>query len=159
MQSYSQSTWFCHIFECAAGRHVRLLASVRAMRDVKAGYRAPVMRVIVHALAALPRSIRIPIWRHVSRAASVAFTNVPGPPVEVTWAGRRVLRIRVLAGGAARCGVMLTAFSYDGQRQLGMWSDPGRLKDPQTFLDAFDYKLDALLAWASEEPDKAELDS
>lgn len=143
----------------AARRHARLASCVRSMRDMKAGYRAPLMRVIVHALAALPRSIRIPIWRHVSRAASVAFTNVPGPPVDVTCAGRRVRGIRVLAGGAARCGVMLTAFSYDDQLQLGMWSDPGRLEDPQTFLDAFDYELDALLAWASEEPDKPQCDS
>lgn len=127
----------------------RLAACVRHMSDMKAGFRAPLMRKIADLLTVIPAAVRRSIWKRATQCATIGFTNVQGPPEALTCDKRAIRDIRVLGDGQGRFGIILTAFSYNDTLSIGLLSTPERMPNPQAFLELFDAELDALLDWST----------
>ena len=60
----------------------------------------------------------------------LATSNVPGPPVPVFFAGRRVIRW-IPVGPVSGTAVNVTLMSYDGTAYVGMHIDPAAIPDPK----------------------------
>ena len=81
------------------------------------------------------------------KAIDFVTSNVPGPPFAVYASGARVERMfgfGPLSGAAAN----ITLFSYDGQLQLAINTDPAAVPDPEQFVACLAEGVDEVRAVA-----------
>jgi hypothetical protein len=81
------------------------------------------------------------------KAIDFVTSNVPGPPFPVYVAGARVehmVGFGPLSGAAAN----LTLFSYDGELQFGVNTDPAAVPDPELFVDCLERGVAEVLSLA-----------
>lgn len=123
----------------------RLRKCVLALRRVKRSQQFAMVMAMLRLVATLPRRLRLGLWRHLTRAASILFTNVPGPKKLVEVGGVRVDSLHFFAPADGHAGVVVGLFSYGGQIALGVAGDKGRIRDPGQFVSLLSEELDALI--------------
>ncbi|MGZ0177232.1 MAG: wax ester/triacylglycerol synthase domain-containing protein [Acidimicrobiales bacterium] len=82
----------------------------------------------------LPTSVVTKAARAQGARIDFATSNLRGTPVELFCAGARVERI-IAMGPVAGTGANITAMSYDGGFEIGMFIDPEAITDPDAFRD------------------------
>jgi WS/DGAT/MGAT family acyltransferase len=80
----------------------------------------------------LPTSVVTKAARAQGARIDFATSNLRGTPVELFCAGARVERI-IAMGPVAGTGANITAMSYDGGFEIGMFIDPEAITDPDAF--------------------------
>ncbi len=73
----------------------------------------------------------------ISSKASLLVTNVPGPQMELYFAGRALKHMIFWVPQPAGWGLGLSIFSYNGFITLGVASDAGLIPDPEAIAAAF----------------------
>ncbi len=129
------------------GRIHRIAACVRLMRDRKAGYRTGLCLVLAQILGLLPKFLRRFFWNRFTQRVTLAFTNVSGSPFQMRCGNHDVEDARVVAGGLAACGVIVTAFSYKDTLRVNLSTDVSKMDRPEMLMLAFDVELDRILDW------------
>jgi len=79
-----------------------------------------------------------------TRKASVLVTNVPGPPLAVHLAGRRLASVLVWAPTAGHIATSATIISYAGSIRLGVATDTRVVPDPEAIVAAFEREVTCL---------------
>lgn len=82
----------------------------------------------------LPTSVVTKAARAQGARIDFATSNLRGAPVELFCAGARVERI-IAMGPVAGTGANITAMSYDGDFDIGMFIDPEAITEPGAFRD------------------------
>lgn len=123
----------------------RLKKCVLALRRVKRSRQFAMVMGMLKMVATLPRWLRLGLWRHLTRAASILFTNVPGPRRLVEIGGVKVDSLHFFAPADGHAGVVVGLFSYGGQIALGVAGDKGRITHPSQFVAFLSEELDALI--------------
>lgn len=126
-------------------REERLEQCVTTLRRAKRGVQPVFTNALLAGLARVPRVVRKPLWRHLTRGASVLFTNVPGPKQVVDIGGIEVSCIHFFAPADGSAGVVVGLFSYHERLSLGVAGDKDRISDPQQFLDILAEEVDELI--------------
>ncbi len=80
----------------------------------------------------LPTSVVTKAARAQGARIDFATSNLRGAPVELFCAGARVERI-IAMGPVAGTGANITAMSYDGGFEIGMFIDPEAITEPEAF--------------------------
>lgn len=132
-----------HVHE--GDRMKRLEACVRTLRRAKRSKQLPMLMGLIQVVARLPRSPRKVFWRHLTRAASILFTNVPGPKETVQLGGADISSMHFFAPADGHAGVVVGLFSYVGKLAISVSGDKGRISNPQRFVDLLSHEIEALI--------------
>ena len=124
-------------------RQVLRVAKAR-MGRIKNGHEAAVAFRIQEAMAGLSRSIYEASVDLLANRTVGTLTNVPGPPIPVYLAGRRVEGIVGWAPLSGDQPMSFTIYSYDGRVTVGIACDRGLVPDHETIVDGFAAAFDAL---------------
>ena len=82
----------------------------------------------------LPTSVVTRAARSQGKRIDFATSNLRGAPIELYSAGAKVLRI-VVMGPVAGTGANITAMSYNGNFEIGLFIDPEAITEPTAFRD------------------------
>eukprot|EP00177_Eucheuma_denticulatum_P006982 GFKZ01012697.1.p1 GENE.GFKZ01012697.1~~GFKZ01012697.1.p1 ORF type:complete len:386 (-),score=57.25 GFKZ01012697.1:52-1209(-) len=123
----------------------RLKKCVLALRRVKRSRQFAIVMGLLRIVANMPRWLRLGLWSHLTRAASILFTNVPGPKRLVEIGGVKVASLHFFAPADGHAGVVVGLFSYSGQIALGVAGDKGRIAYPGQFVAFLSEELEALV--------------
>jgi len=85
-------------------------------------------------------------------AANMVVTNVPGPQVPIYMLGARMLEVYPVVPLAAKQGLGVALFSYDGQLFWGFNADWDAVPDLHDFADAIDEEFTRLHQLADDTP-------
>lgn len=84
-----------------------------------------------------------------TKKASVMITNVPGPPLPIHLAGRRLREMVVWAPVSGHLGLGLTLLSYAGEVRLGVAADALRVPNPGRLARSFPDEVEVLFRCVS----------
>lgn len=126
-------------------RMKRLEACVRTLRRAKRSYQLPMLMGLIQAVTRLPRAPRKAFWRHLTRAASILFTNVPGPKETVQLGGVDISSMHFFAPADGHAGVVVGLFSYVGKIAISVSGDKGRISNPLRFVELLKHEIEALI--------------
>ena len=116
----------------------------RRMGRIKSGHEAAVAFRVQEFVAGLGTSVyRATVDLLANRAVGV-LTNVPGPPMPVYLAGRRVEGMVGWAPLSGNQPMSFTVYSYDGKVFVGIACDAGLVPDHQQIVDGFADAFDRL---------------
>ncbi|MEN8184349.1 MAG: wax ester/triacylglycerol synthase domain-containing protein, partial [Myxococcota bacterium] len=102
---------------------------------------------VAGVLARLPRTLAVNLFGSMLKSIDFVTSNVPGPPFTVYSGGARVEQMfgfGPLSGAAAN----ITLFSYDGQLQLAINTDPAAIPDAAFFTECLVKGVDEVLSAA-----------
>ncbi len=68
---------------------------------------------------------------------SAVFTNVPGPPIPLYFAGREIKDMMFWVPRSGDVGTGISILSYNGKVKLGLAIDEKLVSDPETILESF----------------------
>ena len=84
------------------------------------------------------------VVRILEPKATIVLTNVPGPPIPLYLAGRKIKEIMFWVPQAGRLGVGVSILSYAGNTYLGIATDAGLVPDPDLVLEGMYAELDRM---------------
>ena len=125
---------------------LRRLDEIRAR---SAALRRSAEPLVVHSLLRFvggsPAALQRLVVRIFATKATAVFTNVPGPSRTLWFAGRAIRDIFFWVPQAARLGLGVSIFSYDGKVRMGVGTDAGLVPDPELIVDGFRAEFGALV--------------
>ena len=114
------------------------LARMSAIRDLVGQQRGePALRLVdelTGILNRLPLAMSTAMFGGMLKGVDFVTSNVPGPSFPVYLAGARIEQL-IGYGPLAGAGANITLFSYCGELNLGVNTDPAAVRDPDTFVD------------------------
>jgi diacylglycerol O-acyltransferase len=123
------------------------------MTRIKASHEAAIAFGIQELLSGVSRTVyRAAVDVLANRAVGV-LTNVPGPPLPVYLAGRRVEGMVGWAPVSGDQPMSFTIYSYDQKVFVGIACDAGLVPDHHQILDGFARAFDRLAAAARQAED------
>ncbi|MGH0036380.1 MAG: wax ester/triacylglycerol synthase family O-acyltransferase [Myxococcota bacterium] len=122
----------------------RVGALVREQRDEPA---LPLIDPISAALGGLPTAATVALFGAMQRTTDFTTSNVPGPPFETYVCGAKIERFMPF-GPLAGAAINVTVFSYAGQMDLGIASDPAAVSEPELLVECLRKSFDEVLAAA-----------
>jgi WS/DGAT/MGAT family acyltransferase len=124
---------------------------MRAIRSVVASARAePALSIseeIAGVLGRLPRVFAVPLMGSMLKAIDFVTSNVPGPPYPVYVGGARVEQMFGF-GPLSGAALNATLFSYAGELQFGINTDPAAVSDPELFVECLERGVAEVLSVA-----------
>jgi WS/DGAT/MGAT family acyltransferase len=117
-----------------AERMRAIRACVTAARSEPA---LPISEAIAGVLGRLPRALALPLMGSMLKAIDFVTSNVPGPPFPVYVAGAHVEQMFGF-GPLSGAALNATLFSYDGELQFGINTDPAAVRDPELFVECLE---------------------
>ncbi len=131
-----------------AAERVRAIGRIcRAQRDEPA---LPWLDEIASALGALPPSLTMDLFGAMQKTTDFTTSNVPGPR-RATWMSGARIEGFMPFGPLAGAAVNVTAFSYDGDMQIGINADPAAVTEPERLVSCLEQGFDEVLALAHTE--------
>jgi hypothetical protein len=97
----------------------------------------------------LPTSVVTRTARSQAARIDFATSNLRGAPFPLYCAGAKVTKI-VCMGPVAGTAANITAMSYDGHFEIGMFIDPKAIEDPADFRDCVEVALADLIKAGTE---------
>jgi diacylglycerol O-acyltransferase len=119
----------------------RLAAIAAATRRQRARAESHVARRLMALGGTLARPLLLPAIRWFSRRASLALSNVAGPPHRVALLGHEVGWLVVFAPVSGDMCLGLTSFGYAGELRIAVQTDAALALDPTTLVAAIEHKL------------------
>ncbi len=95
-------------------------------------------------LALLPEVVSRALIDFLANKCTAVVTNVPGPPGDLSLAGRRVRGLLFWVPQRANIGVGISILSFAGKVQVGVMTDAHLLSDPAELVRAFEAEFEAL---------------
>lgn len=130
----------------------RVLATKRRMDRLKRSVEPMVMfgaqNVLLHLL---PSRFGRRLVNFFGNKTTCVLTNVPGPQVPLSIAGRRVSGFVFWVPQRDRIGIGISILSFSGAVRVGVIGDAAVLEDPGALVKAFEAELAALRAAARPE--------
>ena len=138
--------------------NTRLLKLKHRMDLLKDSPEAVIAFGILGALGASPTEIQRLIVNVLGQKVTAVMTNVPGPPVPLYMAGKKIENIMFWVPQSGRVGLGISILSYAGNVNIGIIADEGLVPDPDGILAAFNDEFDAMLAMSKQIEMAAEAD-
>ena len=128
---------------------VARVAAVRArMSELKASYQ-PLLAFAVLAVAGqMVQPVQDAILGLFAKKATAVMTNVPGPPVPLTFCGATLRQTMFWVPASGDIGVGVSILSYGGGVQFGLITDEALCAEPQEIIDRFEPEFEKLLLLA-----------
>ena len=125
---------------------VARVAAVRArMNELKSSYQ-PLLAFAVLAVAGqMVQSVQDALLGLFAKKATAVMTNVPGPPVPLTFCGSTLRQTMFWVPASGEIGVGVSILSYGGGVQFGLITDEALCPTPQAIIDRFEPEFDKLL--------------
>jgi len=127
-----------------ADRGERLREVKMRMDAIKGSHEGLFSYGILSAIGRTPPQVESRMIDFFTRKASAVVTNVPGPREQVYLAGTPVGGVLVWAPCSGTIGMTVSIFSYTGEVTVGFMADSGVVKDPDSFVKAFEAELEGL---------------
>ncbi|MBP1641879.1 MAG: Diacylglycerol O-acyltransferase [Acidobacteria bacterium] len=125
------------------------LRRLSGIRKRSATLRRSAEPLVVHSLLRFvggsPAALQRLVVKIFGTKATAVFTNVPGPKHTLWFAGRAIRDIFFWVPQAARLGLGVSIFSYDGVVRMGVGTDAGLVPDPERIVDGFRAEFAALV--------------
>jgi hypothetical protein len=124
----------------------RLVETKRRADAIKHSPESVVTFAVLDLMGRTPYGVEQIFVDVFARKASLVITNVPGPTVAVTLAGRQ---LRVTIGWPPEpgdVGLGLSIISYDGELTIGLMCDEKLVHSPRALLADIADELDALIS-------------
>ncbi len=100
---------------------------------------------ILNAIGMSPMEVQSQSVSMFASKATAVMTNVPGPPIPLYLAGKKIDQIMFWVPQAGRVALGISILSYAGKVYLGVNTDAGLIPDPDTIIEGFYSEFDALL--------------
>jgi hypothetical protein len=114
---------------------------------------------ILNAIGMSPRELQTQSVSMLASKATAVMTNVPGPPIPLYLAGKKIDQIMFWVPQAGRVALGISILSYANRVYLGVNTDAGLIPNPDEIVDGFYDSFDVLLELATQvkedKPDKA----
>ena len=125
---------------------VARVAAVRArMSELKSSYQ-PLLAFAVLAVAGhMVQTVQDALLGLFAKKATAVMTNVPGPPVPLTFCGSTLRQTMFWVPASGEIGVGVSILSYGGGVQFGLITDEALCADPQAIIDRFEPEFEKLL--------------
>lgn len=104
----------------------------------------PAIEAVSGAFNRLPPALYTPYFGSMLKAVDFTTSNVPGPRFPVFMSGARIERMYPF--GPTQGAANITAFSYDGQFQVGLNADPAAIPDAPLLDECLRKGLDEVLS-------------
>lgn len=115
------------------------------MDNLKKSPEIPVAFNILKGIGMSPAELQEVMVTMFGMKATAVLTNVPGPPIPLYLAGRKISGLMFWVPQSGRVSLGLSILSYAGKVFLGVASDVGLVPDPETIVDGFYAEYEALL--------------
>lgn len=122
----------------------RVLSVKTQMDEIKDSVEAGAAFGILELLGHFPPAVEEQAVRFFGHKASAVITNVPGPQEQLHMKDRRVQYVMPWVPRAARIGLGISIFSYNGVVRLGIAGDAQLVPDPDTIIDGFENEFERL---------------
>ncbi len=125
---------------------VARVAAVRArMSELKSSYQ-PLLAFAVLAVAGqMVQTVQDALLGLFAKKATAVMTNVPGPPVPLTFCGSTLRQTMFWVPASGEIGVGVSILSYGGGVQFGLITDEALCPTPQAIIDRFEPEFEKLL--------------
>jgi WS/DGAT/MGAT family acyltransferase len=135
----------------------RLQIVHKRMDALKHSAEAVVAIGILNAIGMSPRNVQTQSVSMLASKATAVMTNVPGPPIPLYLAGKKIDQIMFWVPQAGRVALGISILSYANRVYLGVNTDAGLIPNPDEIVDGFYESFDALLELVTQvEEDKAD---
>ncbi len=124
----------------------RLQEVHRRMVRLKNSPEAAVAIGILNAIGMSPMEVQTQSVSIFASKATAVMTNVPGPPIPLYLAGKKIDEIMFWVPQAGRVALGISILSYAGKVFLGVNTDSGLVPDPQAIIQGFYEEFETLLA-------------
>jgi diacylglycerol O-acyltransferase len=111
------------------------------MGEIKRSHEAPISYGVISAMGAAPQWVEDRVIGHFSERASLVVTNVPGPPVQLNFAGVPIRGVLVWAPCSGSLGLTVSIFSYAGLITVGFMADAALTADPESLALAYERQV------------------
>lgn len=129
------------------GDPLERLAEVRQrMNELKNSQEAAAAFGILNAIGLTPKDVQEEIVKMFGAKATAVLTNVPGPPLPLYLAGRKITGLMFWVPQSGRVSLGLSILSYGGKVFLGIATDAGLVPDPERIIESFYDEYEALMA-------------
>lgn len=95
----------------------------------------------------LPESVNKVFVDLASLPPTLAFSNVPGPLVKLSYKGTESLSGFMGYSSRGKCGLAVTALSHSGQIGFTVVADTGVMTDPEKLRDFFEQAIEEAIAF------------
>lgn len=123
----------------------RLQEVQRRMNALKNTPEAAVAIGILNAIGMSPMEVQSQSVSMFASKATAVMTNVPGPPIPLYLAGKKIDQIMFWVPQAGRVALGISILSYAGNVYLGVNTDAGLIPNPDAIIEGFYTEFDALL--------------
>lgn len=124
----------------------RLFELKRRMDSLKDSQEAVVAFGILNAIGMAPSEIENIVVNIFGAKATAVMTNVPGPRLQIYFAGAPVRQMMFWVPQSGHLGLGVSIFSYNNQVSLGVATDQALLPDPDTIVRYYRDEIDQLYA-------------
>jgi len=123
----------------------RLQLVHKRMEQLKNTPEAAVAIGILNAIGMSPPEVQAQSVTMFASKATAVMTNVPGPPIPLYLAGKKIENLMFWVPQAGRVALGISILSYAGKVYLGVNTDTGLVPNPDEIIAGFYEELDALL--------------
>jgi len=123
----------------------RLQLVHKRMDQLKNTPEAAVAIGILNAIGMSPPEVQAQSVTMFASKATAVMTNVPGPPIPLYLAGKKIENLMFWVPQAGRVALGISILSYAGKVYLGVNTDTGLVPNPDEIIAGFYEELDALL--------------
>ena len=128
-----------------ADSYDRLQEVHKRMNALKNTPEAAVAIGILNAIGMAPMEVQAQSVSLFASKATAVMTNVPGPPIPLYLAGKKIDQIMFWVPQAGRVALGISILSYAGNVYLGVNTDAGLIPNPDAIIDGFYTEFEALL--------------
>ncbi|MBK8987273.1 MAG: wax ester/triacylglycerol synthase family O-acyltransferase [Chloroflexi bacterium] len=123
----------------------RLQVVHQRMEQLKNTPEAVVAIGILNAIGLSPSELQAQSVSMFASKATAVMTNVPGPPIPLYLAGKKIENLMFWVPQAGRVALGISILSYAGKVYLGVNTDAGLVPNPDEIIEGFYEEFDALL--------------
>jgi WS/DGAT/MGAT family acyltransferase len=122
----------------------------KRMLELKNSKEAPVALGILSAMGLSPQELQGTLVRLFGSKTTAVMTNVPGPPMPLYLAGRKIDELMFWVPQSGRVSLGISIISYANRVNMGIATDAGLVPDPDLIMAGFYEEFEALMALVQE---------
>lgn len=124
--------------------HERFIETRRYMTEIKDSPEAVVAFSVLQALGMTPADIESLFLSFFATKSTAVITNVPGPQVQLYFAGSPMREIMAWVPQSGGLGMGISIISYNGGIMVGVTTDAGLVERPQEIIDNLYIEVEAM---------------
>lgn len=115
------------------------------MLTLKKSSEAGIILTLLNMIGRSAQQVQDLVVSVFAKKATTVLTNVPGPPIPLYLAGRKIEDLMFWVPQAGRLGMGISILSYAGKVYVGVATDAKLVNDPDQIIEAFYNELDLLM--------------